>query len=757
MKFLNGRVELMPGDCLDVLRTLPDNHVDSVVTDPPYGLEFMGKDWDSFDPKDRKNASVWNGRRQGQSGWEEQAANRSGKGGGGPSYKAGHKGAKRCALCGKRAFSGSPCECDNPEWVIEHRQEAPSVMLGFQSFSEAWAREVYRVLKPGGHLLSFSGSRTYHRMVCAIEDAGYADTATTGRMMPLQEGGNRDGYLDITAPATDLARQWQGWGTALKPSHEPLVWAQKPLRLVPALDILAESTAYVEALLWSIAPARLVERLFELSQSGSGAVQSGGVRWIAAVHHGIGSLAPSELTDMFSSPEQASTFLSIASLWSAILGASSERLSTSTTSTSASLTTGLRTLWCSTSETIPESTIKAAIQTDGTWWNAETAEMISSAQPRGLSDIQTGTSARGSATWRTGDAVVNGLAAIAESSFSHLRVIRDNSADPVAITRAESSEREISPAHEPIVVARKPLSGTVAANVAQWGTGALNIDGCRVATSDKLGGGGEKAETAGKFTNEGWRRPWMDDPEASEAFAAKVRANVEKSEALGRFPANLIHDGSDEVLEVFAAFGERRTSGNKRPTTFSMGYHGGSGDDRVPIDHCDGGTAARFFKTCNHDSEDERSGVEGHAEGVGSLGTASAVENHWNQESVSSPACAQRFYYTSKADTEDRLGSSHPTVKPLSLMRYLVRLVTPPGGLVLDPFAGTGTTGQAAYLEGMSAVLIEREAEYQADIARRMELVLAGPDERSRAIHKQKLRGKPQDFGPLFGLPEAAE
>jgi len=108
---------------------------------------------------------------------------------------------------------------------------------------------------------------------------------------------------------------------------------------------------------------------------------------------------------------------------------------------------------------------------------------------------------------------------------------------------------------------------------------------------------------------------------------------------------------------------------------------------------------------------------------------------------------AARFFYSAKAGAYDRLKSKHPTVKPVDLMRWLVRLVTPPGGVTLDPFAGTGTTGAAAWLEGFSAVLIEREAEYRADIARRMDLMLAGPEERARALAE----AAPHDDLPLFG------
>jgi DNA modification methylase len=256
----------------------------------------------------------------------------------------------------------------------------------------------------------------------------------------------------------------------------------------------------------------------------------------------------------------------------------------------------------------------------------------------------------------------------------------------------------LKPAMEDWWLLRKPLSEkTVAANVLKWSTGALHVDACRIPTVDKLGGGGEKAETAGKFTNEGWRRPWMDDPEASQAFAAKVRANVEKAEAIGRFPANCIHDGSEEVEAAFAAFGERQ-SGNY-PANRSKSFWRDQSPEKLEHRSTEAGSASRFF-------------------------------------------------FSAKADQDSRLGSSHPTVKPLSLIQYLVRLITPKGGTCLDLFAGTGTTGEACIREGMRAVLIEREEEYQQDIRRRMALALAGPDERRHATIKAK--NKVEDAGPLF-------
>ena len=109
----------------------------------------------------------------------------------------------------------------------------------------------------------------------------------------------------------------------------------------------------------------------------------------------------------------------------------------------------------------------------------------------------------------------------------------------------------------------------------------------------------------------------------------------------------------------------------------------------------------------------------------------------------------KRISYTSKAGKDDRLGSSHPTIKPLDLIQYLVRLITPKNGVVLDCFSGTGTTGEAAFREGFRSILIEREAEYINDIERRMSLVMEGPVTRANA--GMKARGRPVDNGPLFG------
>jgi site-specific DNA-methyltransferase (adenine-specific) len=245
----------------------------------------------------------------------------------------------------------------------------------------------------------------------------------------------------------------------------------------------------------------------------------------------------------------------------------------------------------------------------------------------------------------------------------------------------------LKPAWEPVVLARKPLIGTVAQNVLEHGTGAINIDGCRVPS------GQDHAEKCASVVG-------LDSNRTGDVYGAWSGTRADSYSPAGRWPANLIHDGSAEVIEAFPESGP--SSGKPRNNGDFKSVSKGHEKAHVTFGHDDaGGSAARFF-------------------------------------------------YTAKADADDRIGSKHPTVKPVDLMQWLVRLVTPAGGLVLDPFAGTGTTGEAAFREGMRAILIEREAEYQDDIRRRMKLALAGPDERRRESIKAKTKDEPQDAGPLF-------
>jgi DNA modification methylase len=222
----------------------------------------------------------------------------------------------------------------------------------------------------------------------------------------------------------------------------------------------------------------------------------------------------------------------------------------------------------------------------------------------------------------------------------------------------------LKPAVEPIIVARKPLVGTVAANVMQHGTGALNIDGCRVASLDEIAPVTGKGTLCG--TRDGYDLPWKHDPAALAARQDRANAAIEKANTLGRWPANLIHDGSDEATAPMAE-------------------------------------SARFFYCAKASKRDREDGLDGVAHGKAGVGD--------ERPSGSSNERRNKVAVTPRANT-------HPTVKPTDLMRYLCRLVTPPNGVVLDPFAGSGSTGRGAVLEGFRFVGIEREAEY-AEIARR--------------------------------------
>jgi DNA modification methylase len=246
----------------------------------------------------------------------------------------------------------------------------------------------------------------------------------------------------------------------------------------------------------------------------------------------------------------------------------------------------------------------------------------------------------------------------------------------------------LKPACEPWVLARKPLVGTVAANVLAHGTGALNIDGCRIAAPEGLTTGGQ-----------GGRSPNFMD-------AARGLGKLARSEAhqQGRWPANVLHDGSDEVISAFPnAPGQlRAVTGEERSkiTANVYGDFGSTGEGAVPRLEVDK-SAARFFYSAKADAEDR-------------VFTCTACDIRF----IGKPQCACR-------DPEDNTKpapiSSHPTVKPIDLMQYLCRLITPPGGTILDPFAGTGTTGTAARREGFECILIEREATYVKDIECRLE------------------------------------
>lgn len=231
----DDQISLYLGDCVSVLAELEASSVDAVCTDPPYALEFMGREWDSFKPSGARLRTRRDGRSNPTEGKSEVTVPEA--------YIAGHP---------------------------------------FQEWCQRWAAEALRVLKPGGHLLAFGGTRTYHRLACGIEDAGFevrdsmhwlyasgfpksldvskaidkaagAEREVVGKL--AAPAGNKHGgssYMmsvtgmpaeaDITVPATEDAAHWSGWGTALKPAHEPIIVARKPLAGTVAQNVLTHGT-----------------------------------------------------------------------------------------------------------------------------------------------------------------------------------------------------------------------------------------------------------------------------------------------------------------------------------------------------------------------------------------------------------------------------------------------------------------------------------------------------------------------------------
>jgi site-specific DNA-methyltransferase (adenine-specific) len=468
-------VILYAGDCIEVMREMPEASVDAIITDPPYGLEFMGKEWDSF--------AEGRGKKYKSGGKLNATKSITPKGGTnlpiGPSYTS--RPAKRCAKCGKQAWSGSPCQCDAPEWIIDN-----SPLRAFQSFSEAWAREAYRVLKPGGHLLAFAGTRTYHRMASGVEDAGFEIRDAIAWMY----GSGFPKSLDVSKAIDKAAGAERTEQIGVKPGHEKFV-GRDNLKSLRESGALSGPGGYSRP--WMHDPDK-----------------------VEAAHH---LTAPA-------TPEAAA-------------------------------------------------------------WNG----------------------------WGTA----------------------------------------LKPAYEPIVVARKPLVGTVAENVLTHGTGALNIDATRIGVTD--------TDYAQNFSG---ARGHAENRERASEYGMTAGTKP----ASGRWPANVALD------ETAAAMLDQQSGWQKD------------------------GTAVRHRGVTSN-------GVTGW--GKRPEGTPDVSYN--------GAGGASRFFYTAKASRHDRnqgalANNTHPTVKPTELMRWLIRLVTPPGGIILDPFGGSGSTGVAARAENVRCILIEREPEY---------------------------------------------
>ena len=596
-------VKLVCSDCLSAMREMPDNSVDSIVTDPPYGLSFMGKKWDYDVPGE----DIW--------------------------------------------------------------------------------RECLRVLKPGGHLLAFAGTRTQHRMAVRIEDAGFeirdmiawvygsgfpksldvskaidkaagAEREVVGpnKFAALNGKANANCYgkasrPEESAPATDAARQWQGWGTALKPAMEPITVARKPL-VGTVIDVRGVVEASLreagvrEKILWKQSNARGAERQSETPISSP----------INPPRTEEASAGPADVVGMLSTGE--TTPIDSESPF----GSGTPLTPEDRASTVASMTAG--------------SEPKSSKPTEESACAAARPKMTSSPSTTSTGEEQ-GTEKR--PTEKSTPRSDGEDSQQDTESFAGIATGLTGSMERVLIKKRNGLF--IWPENLPIKSGGQKL--TVAENVLAHGTGALNIDGCRVAVDPNI----DDPRLGGNGT-------WSSDKMAKNVYEGGYAGERIGSSPLGRWPANLIHDGSEEVVELFPVTTSGKPCGLKSAKT---GFTSGSKQGIPVTGFGDTGSAARFFYCAKASKRDRDEGMYG-------FDAKNNMRVNGPRESEEEKHATKRFNH-------------HPTVKPTALMRYLCRLVTPPGGTVLDPFMGSGSTGKAAMLEGFKFIGIEREAEY-AEIAK---------------------------------------
>lgn len=459
-------VTILHGDCITEMRTLPDASIDAIVTDPPYGLGFMGKAWDDLPP------------------------------------------------------------------------------------GVDFAREALRVLKPGGHLLAFGGTRTWHRLAVAIEDAGFEirdsiawlygsgfpKSMDVSKAIDKGSGENRARQLEFTAwmRATGITAAQINAATGTNMGGHYLTDASQP----------------------AIATADLFDKLRPLL------------------------------------PE------------------------------------------------VPERIERLVAERTGVEWTDYVKREV--LEVRHAAD-------------RRRDGTVYGL--------GHSGAADVTAAHSDAARQWDGWGTALKPAFEPIVVARKPLAGTVAANVLAYGTGALNIDGCRIGT------------TGGSTQPSGMDR--LNAANAAHGYrpGSYAKGTPEAPAPAGRWPTNVVLDPT-AAADLDEQSGVTRSRiGKPRGAASGDGW----GMTKTGAEYDDEGGASRFFPV---------------------------------------------FRFEAKAPTSERPvvnGVAHPTVKPLALMRWLCRLVTPPGGRILEPFAGSGTTVEAALAEGFTVTAIERDADYLPLIEARLQ------------------------------------
>jgi len=553
-------------DCLEGMRELEENSVDAIVTDPPYGISMMGKDWDKGVP-------------------------------------------------------------GIPYW-----------------------QEALRVAKPGAHLLAFGGTRTHHRLMVAIEDAGWElrDCLMWVFGSGMPKGLDVGKAIDkIPPPATDAAKQWDGWNTDLKPAYEIVILAQKPDLSWSEGGVIIRSLIDLEAKLWSLLPASVAEKNFRLNLAEHDAV-CGSVQWNAQEKSYIQDDLLGQM-DMWQSVSVMTLCLSTVMSWRRTLAENLTDTSMFITKTGSGPTIDWRTLRLCVLALTPHYIIQDAIATGGSWQHASPAVKFLNAVCQSISATRT-------------------LSAVG----------------PVILKEHTSlqgrGEQGLSPNYEPVILARKPLDGTVAETVLKWGCGGLNIDGCRIGTSRP-----PTNPNPNKF------KKWKEQ----DGCQRSPSNNPDLDTSKGRWPANLLLD--DLAADLL----------DQQSGTLKSGANPAR-------------RGSAKFKNC-----------------YGEFNGQESCTVHRGANSGG----ASRFFYCAKASKKERSGSLHPTVKPLDLMRYLCRLVTPPGGLILDPFLGSGTTAVAAVHEGFHYLGFEINPTYCEDAERRIaearqEIAAPRPNKRGNSASK---------------------
>ena len=477
-------------DCIEGMKLLDDNSIDSIVTDPPYELGFMGKSWD--------NSSI--------------------------AYNI-----------------------------------------------EMW-KEAMRVLKPGGYLLSFGGTRTYHRMACAIEDAGFEirDQIQWVYGSGFPKSLNIGKAIDKIAPRLG---QFDKFAEHFKQQRELKQISQKDI----AKHFLSK-TSGITGCVWNWENGANIPTLEQWNKL-------------------------KELLDL------SNEFLPLI-----------ERIERER-------------------KIIGKSTTNKTV---------------------------------------------------------YQRIGQDNISGEINVTKG-TSEWEgwgtaLKPANEPICVARKPLAEkTVAENVLKYGTGGINIDECKVPISNEDIEKRSKEEISRNI-----EKGKNNGKESITGFMGLIKSAGQTIDSIkcGRFPSNVLHDGSEEVMNEFAKAGVSKSNDSKRNRKVLGSF--GMPNDSTP-EYSDSGTPARFFY-CAKASKSERN---------------QGLDEFEEKRKCNSYSESREGMYK---DRNTLLKNNHPTVKPLKLMQYLVRLVTPKNGIVLDPFIGSGTTGMAAKSQGFNYIGFDMTKEY-CDIA----------------------------------------